>query len=192
MVANTKVKRKTQKRCWKRFTKEDLHKVADLVTWRFGGQATGCKMEIHLRTMQLEDNIKYCIEMVAPMRIVTEREGKPLWITEEHLEARQEREKKRHISRRTKHPDDFVVWKLLRNKVNRDLNNARKKYREKGLNDKLCKTSQGCDKVFRVERCRKPQHSYILQDEAKKGRGCTPNRNIRAALHSRKRYTYHQ
>ena len=77
--------------------------------------------EVDLRTRHLEENIKHCMELVAPMRIVKDKGGKPAWITEELLAARKEREKKRQIAMRTKHPDDFKVWKLLRNRVNRDL-----------------------------------------------------------------------
>ena len=137
MKENKRAKRKIQKRCWKTFTEENLYKVADLVVWKFQGTETGSKTEVDERTLQLEDNIKQCMEIVAPVRIVQEREGRPSWITEELLEARREREKKRQIARKTKHPDDFKVWRLLRNKVNRDLNRARKKHLERGLEDRM-------------------------------------------------------
>ena len=137
MEANKKAKRITQKRCWKKFTREDLKKAADLVTWRFQGRLTGCMQEVDMRTRHLEDNIKLCMEMVARMRMVKDSGGKPAWITQELLEARKERERKRQIAKRTQHPDDFKVWRLLRNKVNRDLNKARKKHLERGLQDKI-------------------------------------------------------
>jgi hypothetical protein len=69
--------------------------------------------EVDMRTRHLEDNIKLCMEMVAPMRMVKDSGGKPAWITEELLEARKERERKRQIAKRTQHPDDFKVWRLL-------------------------------------------------------------------------------
>ena len=86
-----------------------------------------------MRTRQVED----CMELVGPMRMVKDKGGKPAWITEELLEAHRESEKKRQIARRTNHPDDFKVWRLLRNKVKRDLNKARKKHLERGLHDKF-------------------------------------------------------
>ena len=68
MGANKKVPRTIQKRCWRTFAKEDLHRVADLITWRFQGQQTGCTNEVDLRTRHLEENIKHCMELVAPIR----------------------------------------------------------------------------------------------------------------------------
>ena len=94
MEAKREVKKTIQKRCWKTFSKEELHKAADLVTWRFQGQQTRCRGEVDLRTRHLEDNIKHCMEMVAPMRFVKDRDRIPAWITEDLLEARKEREKK--------------------------------------------------------------------------------------------------
>ena len=107
------------------------------MTWRYGGQRTGCAKEVDERTKQLEENIKQCMEAVAPMRFVKEKESKPAWITEELLEGRRERERKRQIAKKTGHCEDFRVWRLLRNKVNRDLKKARKKHLERGLQDKM-------------------------------------------------------
>ena len=92
LEANKKGVRETQRRCWKKFATEDLFKMAKQVKWRYNGEKTGCKQEVDRRTKQLEENIRQCMEAVAPMRFVKERNNKPDWITEELLEARRERE----------------------------------------------------------------------------------------------------
>ena len=144
----TKGPKKTMKRSFKNYHEADLKLVAEMTDWGSGEKEVFCdkgtlneqevkERELEYRTTKLEQNIRDCMEAVAPMKIVSLKKKKANWISDEILEQRRYRERLRAKARRTRKEEDLQAWKKVRKIVARLVKDGKKKYLQQGLNDQL-------------------------------------------------------
>ena len=143
--ALTKNPKKTMKRSFKYYSEADRKLAANLTDWGSGadelprrittGQCEDEEMvqELEAKTIRLETNIRDCMEIVAPMKIIKLKKKRAAWITKEILEQRRYRERLRAKARRTGQEEDFKEWKDIRRKVAGLV--------KKGLKDQLSNSS---------------------------------------------------
>lgn len=91
--------------------------------------------------IKLETNIRECMDIVAPMKIISLTKKRAAWITQEILEQRRYRERLRAKARRTKKEVDYQEWKNVRRRVSRLVREGKKKYLHQGLTDQLCNSA---------------------------------------------------
>ena len=114
----TKKPKKTMKRSCKNYNEADLKLAANMTDWRLevGDTMRSLKSrrnkeeilerELEIMTIKLETNIRECMDIVAPMKVISMKKKKAEWITEEILEQRRSRERLRAKARRTKKEED--------------------------------------------------------------------------------------
>ena len=145
--ASTKNPKKTMKRSFKHYNRAYLKLAADMTNWRDGEINTGKldeeerEQELEARTVNLETNIRECMEIVAPMKIITLKKKRAAWITEEILEERRYRERLRAKARRSTKEEDYRDWKNVRRRVARLVKEGKKKYLHQGLQDQITNSS---------------------------------------------------
>ena len=140
--------KKTLKRSFKNYQEADLKLVAEMTDWGTGeqeleGGTVGLteqevkEKELEAKVMKLENNIRECMQVVAPMKIISLKKKKAAWITDEILEQRRYRERLRAKARRSNKEQDFKKWKDVRKLVARLVKDGKKKHLETGLYDQL-------------------------------------------------------
>ena len=151
--ALTKNPKKTMKRSFKNYKEADLRLAAEMTDWGSEAADRGRSLEsgqseeerlvrnLEAITVKLETNIRECMDIVAPMKIITLKKKKASWITDEILDQRRCRERLRAKARRTKMEADFKAWKDVRKIVSRLVKEGKKKHLHKGLNDQLRNSS---------------------------------------------------
>ena len=147
--------KKTMKRSFKQYNEADLKLAAEMTDWGSGAgdilkdlntelsvdRVRKEELELEAKTINLETNIRECMEVVAPMKIITLKKKKTAWITEEILEQRRYRERLRAKARRSKQEEDYKKWKEVRRKVARLVKEGKKRHLHQGLQDQLSNSS---------------------------------------------------
>ena len=128
----------TRRRTWKKFDRDKFNKDAEEINWNYDGEESNDEEGLEDRVKNLETKINDILEKHAPMKVVKEDETKALWLTTElksRIKARNILRDK--LDKRGGTNEDWSGWKRFRNKLNKDLKNARLDYLKKGLSNNM-------------------------------------------------------
>ena len=122
----------TEKHSLKNFRLEELLEKCREESWEFdrGGERT--KEVLDNRVKILSEKIRNILESVAPMRKKRlENRGKPKWLSEQLEHKMRNRAKLRKKAKATKHMEDEMTARRVRNEVSREVKMAKREHFKK-------------------------------------------------------------
>ena len=140
--------KQTEKRSMKHFKTEDLHMLCQQEDWTYRGSSERTGEVLQERVANLEMKITNILEKVAPMEVKKmEYRGKPRWITEELSSLIKKRKLTDLKARKSKTMEDELESRRVRNKVAKEIKNAKMEYLKVKLKNLSSNSSKAWDAV---------------------------------------------